>query len=143
MNGLRDFLIPPRRIKPCRQHAGSQRYTDEQVCEHADEGRRGPDSRQRLAPRKPSHHDDIHRIEHQLQDSGQHQRQRKRDQFVHDRSAAHVDFIFTFLHFYFPPKGHKRPVSGNYYNSFCQKWQWAPLLEIFSHLLLTFLRLVI
>lgn len=46
------------------------------------------------ASAEPSDDDDIHRVEHQLQNAGHHQRQRKGNQLVHNRAVAHVDFIF-------------------------------------------------
>ena len=56
--------------------------------------------RQRLASAEPSDDDDIHRVEHQLQNAGHHQRQRKGNQLVHNRAVAHVDFIFVLFQKY-------------------------------------------
>ena len=51
-------------------------------------------------PSEPSDDDDIHRVEHQLQNAGHHQRQRKGNQLVHNRAVAHVDFIFVLFQKY-------------------------------------------
>ena len=51
-----------------------------------------------LAAAEPSHYHDIHSIEHQLQNTGKHQWQCKRYQFIHDRPVAHIDLIFIIFH---------------------------------------------
>ena len=50
------------------------------------------------AASEPSHYHNIHSIEHQLQNTGKHQRQCKRYQFIHDRPIAHIDLIFIIFH---------------------------------------------
>ena len=94
MYGLRHLFLTPRRIETRRQYIRPQRNSDKQIREHVDE-RTGRSHRcQRLAAGKPAHHDNIYRIEHQLQNTRQHERQREGNQFVHNRSVAHIDLVF-------------------------------------------------
>ena len=87
----------PGSIESGGQYIGSQRNADKQIDEHIDQCRGGTYSRQRLTSGEPSHHNDIHCIEQQLQNAGHHQGQCKGDQLVHNRAVAHIYFIFVFL----------------------------------------------
>ena len=100
MYRFRHLLLPPGRKIPRRQDIGAEGDADEQICEDIDQRGRRSHRCKRLASAESSDHNDIHSVEHQLQDTGEHQRERKGDQFVHDRSITHIYLIFTFFQCY-------------------------------------------
>ena len=77
MYRLRHLLIPPGRIVPCRQHVRPKGYPNKEIGENVDQSRGGAYGSKRVAPAEAPHHDDIHRVEHELKDTGQHQGKRK------------------------------------------------------------------
>ena len=97
MYGFRHFLRPAGGIVAGSQYIAAEGNANKQVGEHINKGGRGADGGERLASGKASHDHNIHRIKHKLQNAGKHQRQRKRNQLVHNGAAAHINFIFITL----------------------------------------------
>ena len=72
-----------------------QTYIDEQIDDEIDQraGRTDRGQRRVAVSSKPPNHDDIRRIEEQLQDAGEHQRQGKPKQLARQRAVAHINFV--------------------------------------------------
>ena len=67
---FRHFFWFAHRIKPCRQYICPKRNTDKKIGKNIDQGGGWTNRRQCLFPTESSHYDDVHCIEHQLQNTG-------------------------------------------------------------------------
>ena len=97
MNRLRHLFLPSGSIKTCCKNIRSKRNSNEQVGKYRDQCRSGTNRSKCLLTTEMSHDHEIHCIKHQLQDSRQHEWQCKGNQFVHNGTIAHINFVFVFL----------------------------------------------
>ena len=91
--GVRQILLPVTRKKAGHADIDAHRQTHKEIDDQIDQGCGGPHRRHRLGSHKAPHHDDIRRIEQQLQNAGRHQRQTEEDNLRQNGAAGHVHFI--------------------------------------------------
>ena len=103
MYGFGHLLIVTGSIIAGAEHICPHGDSDKQIRKNVDQRRGGPHRRQGVAAAEVSHHDDIHRVEHELQDARRHQRQRKGNQLIHDGAIDHINFVFILLQVSFIP----------------------------------------
>ena len=77
-------------VAACHDHAAPDGQAQKQVDHQAVQRRSGPHRRHGAAAGELSQHDDVRRVEQQLQDAGSHQGDRKAQQVAHQGAAAHI-----------------------------------------------------
>lgn len=75
------------------EHIRAHRKAHEQVDDQVDECRGGTHRRQRRVAGVAAHHDDVRRVEQQLQNARAHQREGKGQDLAQKRAAGHVHLI--------------------------------------------------
>ena len=75
------------------QHVCAHGKTDEQVDDQVDKGAGRAHRRQGLGPHELPHHDDVRRVEQQLQNAGNRQGDGEPDDLPQQRAMGHVNFI--------------------------------------------------
>ena len=81
------------RQKLSRHNIGADRHPDKKIRQQVNERAGRTDCRERLIPRKFADDNDIRRIEQKLQNTGEHERQCKKQQFPKQRSVYHIDLM--------------------------------------------------
>ena len=91
VDGLPQILVIAAAIVPRHQHVDANGQADKQVDNQVDKGAGRAHRRQGLGPHELPHHDDVRRVEQQLQNAGKGQRDGKPDDFPHQGAVCHVN----------------------------------------------------
>ena len=105
VDGPVDLVVLPGAEVPGGQNAGAGGQTHEQVHQQVDQGGGGAHGSQRVVTGEAAHHDDVRRVEQQLQQTGADERQGEAQHFGQDGPGTHIDGI-GFLRHARPPFAH-------------------------------------
>ena len=93
VDGFAEFFILMRAVMPRGQNVCADGKPQKQVGQQVDEGRVGSHRSQRVISGIPAHHNDIRRVEQQLQHRGERKRNGEPQYLWKNRAVQHIDLI--------------------------------------------------